>query len=150
MNVIGIDISPGMVAQARLLNPGLEIRQGDMLALDVADESWAGVVLFYSIIHIPRAEVVRALRELARCLQRGGWLLVSFHIGDEVLHLDELWGHPVRLDFIFFRTEETLGYLNEAGFDIEETVERDPYPEVEYQSRRAYILARKGPVKPEG
>jgi len=30
-----------------------------------------------------------------------------------------------------------------AGFEIEEVVEREPYPEVEYQSRRAYIFARR-------
>jgi hypothetical protein len=35
-------------------------------------------------------------------------------------------------------------YLRAAGFQLEETIERDPYPpEVEYQSRRAYIFARK-------
>lgn len=143
VQVIGVDLSPGMVEQARLLNPDLEIRQGDMLSLDVDDGSWAGIVLFYSIIHVPRSDVVRALRELERCLLPGGRLFVSFHIGDEVLHLDELWNHPVCMDFILFRTDEMLGYLDSAGFDIEELVERDPYPDVEYQSRRAYIVARK-------
>lgn len=142
LHVVGVDLSPGMVEQARLLNPDLKIRQGDMLSLDVDDESWAGIVLFYSIIHVPRADVVRALRELKRCLRPGGRLLLSFHIGDEVLHLDDLWDHPVCIDFIFFRTDEMLGYLSEAGFDIDETVERDAYPDVEYQSRRAYILAQ--------
>lgn len=128
-------------APARALNPDLEIRQGDMLALDSPDESWAGIVAFYSIIHVSRTDVVRALRELGRCLRPGGRLLISFHVGDEVLHLDELWDHPVCMDFIFFGTDEMLGYLAEAGFDVEETLERDPYPDVEYQSRRAYIFA---------
>lgn len=141
VNVVGIDLSPEMVTQARLLNPKLEIRQGDMLSLDIPDESWAGVVAFYSIIHIPRNDVVRALSELGRCLRPGGRLLMSFHIGDEVLHLEELWEHPVNMDFIFFRTDEMLGLLSEAGFDVEEAVERDQYPDVEYQSRRAYIFA---------
>jgi len=143
VKVIGIDLSPGMVEQARRLNPELDIRQGDMMALDVPDESWAGIVAFYSIIHIPRTSVARALSELGRCLRPGGRLLMSFHIGDEVMHLEELWGHPVKMDFIFFRTDEMLGYLSEAGFDVEETLERDPYPDVEYPSRRAYILAFK-------
>jgi hypothetical protein len=35
-------------------------------------------------------------------------------------------------------------YMEAAGFAIEEIIERDPYsPEVEHQSRRAYIFARK-------
>lgn len=143
VKVIGIDLSPEMVEQARRLNPELDIRQGDMLSLDVPHESWAGIVAFYSIIHIPRASVARALSELGKCLRPGGRLLMSFHIGDEVMQLEELWGHPVKMDFIFFRPDEMLGYLSEAGFDVEEALERDPYPDVEYPSRRAYILAFK-------
>ena len=46
----------------------------------------------------------------------------------------------------FYHFDRTLieGLLQEAGFHIEEVVERGPYaPEIEYQSRRAYIFARK-------
>jgi hypothetical protein len=35
------------------------------------------------------------------------------------------------------------GYLEAAGFELEETAERPPYPDVEYQSHRVYILALK-------
>ena len=52
--VIGIDLSPVMVEQARRLNPGIEFRQGNMLSLDVEDGAWGGIVAFYSIIHLPR------------------------------------------------------------------------------------------------
>ncbi len=48
------------------------------------------------------------------------------------------------LDFLFFETEEVKNYLKTTGFELEEVIERDPYPEaVEYQSRRAYIFAKK-------
>ncbi len=41
-----------------------------------------------------------------------------------------------------YSSAEMVGYLREAGFDVEDVTERDPYPpEVEYQSRRAYVLA---------
>ena len=33
--------------------------------------------------------------------------------------------------------------LREAGFQILEATEREPYPEAEYPSRRCYLLARK-------
>jgi hypothetical protein len=33
--------------------------------------------------------------------------------------------------------------LGSAGFEVEEIVERDPYPDVEAQTRRGYILATK-------
>ena len=141
--VCGVDLSPEMVVRARRLNPGIDFQQGDMLALEVEDEAWAGIAAFYSIIHIPRSDVVRALRELRRVLRPGGQLLLAFHIGDEVKHLEEWWGYKVSVDFLFFRSDEMAGYLKSAGFTIEEIIERDPYPEVEHQSRRAYIFARK-------
>jgi len=143
VQVCGLDLSLEMVVRARRLNPGIDFQQGDMLALDVEDETWAGITAFYSIIHIPRRDVARALRELRRVLQPGGLLLLTFHIGDEVKHLEEWWGYKVSVDFLFFRSDEMDGYLKSAGFEVEEIIERDPYPNVEHQSRRAYIFARK-------
>jgi SAM-dependent methyltransferase len=140
----GVDLSPAMVERARAVNPEIPFRQGDMLALnDIADNSYGGVAAFYSIVHIPRAAVVQALRELKRVLCPGGALLLAFHIGREIVHRDEWWGREVSLDFIFFETVEMKGYLGEAGFKLDEVIERDPYSEVEYESRRAYIFARK-------
>lgn len=141
--VVGVDLSEGMLAEARRLNPGIEFVQGDMRALAVPDGVWAGIAAFYSLIHIPRDQMVATLGELRRVLRPGGWLLLSFHLGDEVRHLDEWWGSPVDVDFIFFRREEIEGWLRAAGFRVEETIERDPYPEVEVATRRAYSFARR-------
>jgi len=143
VDVFGIDLSPGMVRQARRLSPEIEFTQGNMLALEVEAHAWAGIVAFYSIIHIPREEAVNALREMRRVLRPGGLLLLAFHLGDKVIHLDEWWGAQVSADFIFFRRSEMEEYLKAAGFEIEEVVEREPYEQVEYQSRRAYFLAKK-------
>jgi SAM-dependent methyltransferase len=143
VQVSGIDLSPVMVEWAIRLNPGLDFRQGDLTALNVPDATWAGTTAFYSIIHIPRGDMPRALDELWRVLRPGGLLLAAFHIGDDLIHLDEWWGHRVSIDFHFFRSEEMAGYLREAQFEIEEIIERDPYPDVEHPSRRAYIFARR-------
>ena len=71
---------------------------------------------------------------------------IASHIGQEIIHLDEAWEQEVSMDFIFFEPAEMEGYLQIADFEveeIEEIVEREPYPDVEHQSRRAYIFARK-------
>ncbi len=143
--VCGVDLSPEMVRQAQRLNPHISFQQGDMLALaEVADNSYGGIAAFYAIVNLPRPSVVQALRELRRVLRPNGVLLLTFHIGQEIVHLDELLGKKVSLDFFFFETGEVKDYLKAAGFELEEAIERDPYPEdVEYQSRRAYIFARK-------
>ena len=64
------------------------------------------------------------------------------------MHLDDWWGRQVSVDFHFFRPEEMVGYLVSAGFDVQEIIERDPYPNVEHPSRRAYIFAEKPPSNP--
>ena len=140
----GIDLSPQMIERAQKLNPGIPFEQGNMLALaDVADDCFGGAAAFYSIIHIPKPAVNQALTELKRVLSPGGILLITFHIGQEVVHLDEWWDKTVSLDFIFFETEEMKELLQTAGFELQEVIERDSYPDVEYPSRRAYIFARK-------
>jgi len=142
--VCGVDLSAGMIERARQLSPGIEFRQDDMRGLDVPAEAWAGIEAFYAIVNLPPADVERALREMLRVLRLGGLLLLTFHIGEETLHEEVLWDRPVSLDFYFFRTADVARYLTRAGFEIEEIIEREPYaPEVEYQSRRAYILTRK-------
>lgn len=142
--VCGVDLSPEMVRLARRLNPDVPFRQGDMLALtDVRDDSFAGIAAFYSVIHVPRPSLVKALREMRRALRPGGALLLTFHVGDETVHLGEWWGKKVSLDFYFYRTEEMKNRLETAAFKLREVIEREPYPGVEYQSRRAYIFAEK-------
>lgn len=141
--VVGIDLSPRMVEEARALNPDIEFRQGDMAALEVPDGSFSGIACFYSIIHIRREQVTAVLREIRRVLVPDGTLLLTFHIGDEIRHSDEFLGVPVDLDAVFFQPDEMRGYLETAGFNRIEIIERDPYPEVEVQTRRAYIFARK-------
>jgi SAM-dependent methyltransferase len=140
---LGVDLSPGTVQLARRLNPGIEFHTGNMLALDVADAVWGGIAAFYSIIHVPRREVVPALVELKRVLVSGGLLLLSFHVGEEDMHLDELWGEPVSMDFFFFTQEEMAAYVESAGLELLERHQRPPYEGVEYESTRGYLLARK-------
>jgi len=143
VGTLGVDLSPRMVAEAQRLNPEIHFHQGDMLSLPDADNSWGGIAAFYCILHIPRERIVSALREMKRVLKPGGGLLLTFHIGDEVKHLDEWWEKPVNLDFAFFQTEEMGTWLKEAGYELEETLVREPNPDVEVATRRAYVFARK-------
>jgi ubiquinone/menaquinone biosynthesis C-methylase UbiE len=143
VSICGMDLAPAMIAQAQHRCPEIGFTQGDMRALDVADGTWGGIVAFYSLIHIPRDEVAQVVREFKRVLQPGGALLLAFHIGQSVLHVDDLWGYTVHLDFVFFQPHEMVEYLTAAGFEIEATIERAPYVQAEYPSRRAYICAGK-------
>lgn len=144
VNVFGLDLSEGMLRVARRLNPGMEFVRGNMDSLGVRSNSLGGITALYSIIHLLGDELTRALREMKRALVPGGAALLAFHLGTRVEHVSEIWGKEISLDVRFFTTEEVLKHLKLTGLRIEEALERDPYaPEVEYQSRRGYVLARK-------
>jgi hypothetical protein len=85
---------------------------------------------------------------MMRALVPGGSLLLSFHIGEDSSQVEDLWDSGAAVEFHFFRVNSVANLIRSAGFGIEEIIERDPYaPEVEYQSRRAYIFAQKPMTK---
>jgi SAM-dependent methyltransferase len=142
--VFGLDLSSRMIEEARQLNPDICFRQGNMMALDLGNGELAGITAFYAIVNIPKESLPLVFREMHRVLKPRGLLLLAFHTGDEMVHPPELWGRPISMDWFFFPVLEIRQGLEAAGFAIEEIIEREPYsPEVEYQSRRAYIFARK-------
>lgn len=146
-SVFGLDLSPGMVEQARKRNPDIPFREGNMMSLDIPDGTLAGIAAFYAIVNIPRHSLPLVFREFQRVLCHDGRLLLAFHAGDEVIREEELWGQKISMDFLFFQPPEIRLELEAVGFTIEEIVERDPYPDVEYPSHRAYILARKAGLR---
>ncbi|MGA8087503.1 MAG: methyltransferase domain-containing protein [Terracidiphilus sp.] len=146
-DVFGLDLSPQMIAQARQLNPDIEFREGNMLAFDREDSSLAGIAAFYAIVNIPQESLPLAFAEMLRVLKPAGLLLLSFHIGEEVIRPEELWGNRVSMEFYKLQPERITRLLTGAGFAVEAVVERDAYaPDVEFQSRRAYVFARKAAV----
>lgn len=139
---VGIDLSAGMVAVAGARYPQVEFRQGDLRELPAADGEFGAVAALYSIIHLASADLPRALAEIRRVLRPSGLLLLSFHVGDEIRHLDEWWGHEVDVDFHFLDPDRITSLVETAGLTVEARLERAPYPH-EAETRRAYLLARR-------
>ena len=143
LSVFGLDLSPAMLEQARQLNPEITFHEGDMVALDLPPSSLAGIAAFYAIVNIPARYHRTIYQQMAKVLKPDGLLLLAFHVGNEVIEPKELWGHKISMEFLLLQPDEVRSDLEGASFAIEEIIEREPYPEVEYPSRRAYIFARK-------
>jgi SAM-dependent methyltransferase len=140
VDVIGIDLSEGMVAKARDCFPNMKFSQGDMTSLTLPDAELSAIVCFYALIHIPRARVPVALREMRRVLADGGALLVAVHGGHGALHADEMAGRPADLDATLFSLTELSDLIEAAGFTVVERHERAPY-EGEHPTQRLYVWA---------
>jgi SAM-dependent methyltransferase len=124
--VRGIDLSPAMVELARREHPELAFEVGEMGALDVADASLAGVVAWYSVIHVPAAQRPGVIGEFHRVLRPGGYALLAFQVGDDTLHLDEAFGHEVSLDFHRLQPDAVVALLEDAGFELYARLVRAP------------------------
>ncbi|WP_028585746.1 class I SAM-dependent DNA methyltransferase [Desulfogranum mediterraneum] len=139
----GLDLSAKILEQARNAHPGILFQQGDMLKLGFSDATIAGIVAFYAIVHFREQQVETAFQEIFRVLEAKGVFLCSFHIGEGSIHLDEFLGKKVDIEVIFFPVAFIHRCLKDIGFRQIEIIEREPYPGVEYQSRRAYVFATK-------
>ncbi|MFF3272375.1 class I SAM-dependent methyltransferase [Streptomyces chrestomyceticus] len=139
---VGIDLSAGMVAVGRRRFAQVEFREGDLLDLPARDGEFSSAVAFYSVIHLAPDDLRRAFDEARRVLGPSGLLLLSFHVGEEVRHLDEWWGHTVDIDFRFLDPAQVTALLEAAGFVVEMHMERAHHAH-EAATRRAYLLARR-------
>jgi SAM-dependent methyltransferase len=142
VRVTGLDLSEQMIRVAVSRNPGIEFRVVDITSLDVDDGTYAGAILFYSLVHFEKSALGKVLREVRRVLTPAGLVLVAFHIGDQAVQVDELFGVRVSLEFRFFPPALVCEALAGAGFHVIEQIEREPYEGAEYPSRRCYLLAR--------
>jgi ubiquinone/menaquinone biosynthesis C-methylase UbiE len=143
VEISGLDISKKILKQARTIYPEIHFRKGNILDLKFKNNSIAGIVAFYAIVHFTKIQVNKAFKEIFRALQSGGIFLFTYHIGDETIHVKEFLGRKTDIDFVFFSVNFINSLLNETGFKKIEIIEREPYPGVEYESRRAYVFATK-------
>ena len=140
--VLGFDLSPGMIAEAKRRYSHIEYRVGNMLQLELHDDSLGAIAAFYSVIHVERDDLDQATAEMYRVVVPRGLSLLAFHRGQGTFHEDEALGKPIPFDCTLYEPEEMASSLERAGFTIEDATVRDPY-DFEFPTTRAYVLARK-------
>ena len=141
LDMFGIDLSPGMIEQARQRHPDLEFRVGQMTALDLPPASLAGLVAWYSLIHIPPVEHPAVLAGFRRVLAPGAHLMLAFHMGDELRRVTDAYGHTgLDVDSYRLPPERVEQQAVQAGFLPVARLIREPRsPE---KAPQAYLILR--------
>ena len=141
VDAFGIDLAPEMIAIARRDHPGLRFEVGTMTDLDLEDGALAGIVAFWSVIHVPDDAVPGVFEEFRRVLRPGGLVLVGFHVGDETRHSSRGYtGASISVDSHRRTPSRMSAWLRDAGFAIEAQLVLRPDEEVP----GAVVFARNG------
>jgi SAM-dependent methyltransferase len=111
VDAAGIDMVPEFIAHAEAAHPGVEFRLGSMRDLDVPDHCVAGMLAWYSLIHVPPQELDGVLAGMRRAMAPAGTLVVGFFDGDDVAAFD----HKVVTAFRW-PADEFSRRLTRAGF----------------------------------
>ena len=99
-----------------------------MTDLELADASVAaGLLAFWSLIHIPDDMVPIVFEHFRRVLRPGGPLLLGFHVGEgSRLKTEGYGGHPMNV-YVHRRSPARVSaWLRDAGFTIEAQLLLDP------------------------
>jgi len=143
LNVLGVDVSPAMLAIASAAHPHIDFVEGQLDALPIESGGLAGAACWYSIIYTPRSRLVEAFDELARVLIPGGQLLLAFQAEGEPLRREDAFGSGLPLTSYRHSVSDVVGRLEESGFRISTTVIRAP--ELEHETTAQGFVVASGP-----
>ncbi len=141
----GIDLSPGMIEQARARFPDGTYEVGDLRQLmrPTTATGWSAVLGWYSLIHLAASELPDAIASLSRPLASGGWLVLGMHAGTAVRHHAVWFDVPIDLDFVFNEPEDIVALVEAAGLVDVEWYRRGPLTARGETTNRLYVVARK-------
>jgi SAM-dependent methyltransferase len=120
VDATGIDMVPEFIAHAKAAHPDGRYHLGSMTSLDVENHSIAGILAWYSLIHLPPQDLDGVLAEFRRVMAPAGMLVIGFFDGDEVAPFD----HKVVTAYRW-PVDELSARLARAGFT---EVEREYRP----------------------
>ena len=142
IKVVGVDISEKCIELAKLNNPEMKFECADICNMPFDDNSFDGLISYYSIINTPKIYIPKIFSEFRRVLKPDGFLLVSVKAGTTEGYIDDLLGIKTKTYFSLFTQEEIVNYFSQAGFLLEFFDKRNPY-DFEINNERIFAIGKK-------
>ena len=142
LKVVGVDISEKCVELARLNNPDMNFECADIGSLPFDNNSFDGLISYYSIINTPKIYVEDILAEFNRVSKKNGYLLIAVKAGTAEGYIDDSLGIKTKIYHTLFTQEEIASYFKEAEFKLEFLDKRDPY-DFEINNGRIFAVGKK-------
>lgn len=144
LQVTGVDLSPGMLGVARSVHRGAGLAAADLRLLPFADESFAGIVAWYSLINCSVLDLGQALAEIARVLRPGGHLLTGFQSGAGSRILLNQYSQGYERELHLRTIDEMAEAFAASGLTVVAQVSRAEEPNsADGGSDQAFVIGRK-------
>ena len=116
--VTGVDVSAKQLELARTNVPEGTFFKADMTEVVFGPETFAAVVAFHSIIHVPRTEHPTLLESIHGWLRPGGTLLATMTVADYEGRDEDWEGWGVPMVWSHYDRNANVAMLQDAGFEI--------------------------------
>jgi len=142
-DVVGIDLSEGMLKIARSKYPEIDFRLEDMRSLNFSKNQFEGIVASCSLIHISKKDVPKTLRQFAKFLKPKGAIYIQLQSGkSEEVFIDEPFKPDERLFLNIISAAEIKKLLTDAGFEIIHQFQREAKSKEELDYTKLYVIAQ--------
>jgi ubiquinone/menaquinone biosynthesis C-methylase UbiE len=117
--VMGIDTSKEMLRIARNNYPEIKFSLEDMRRIKFKKNKFDGIISSYSIIHIPKNEILKTLKILNIILKNKGFIYISLHLGKpREIFTEDPFGQNKKIFLNIMSLREISFLLESAGFKI--------------------------------
>ena len=121
-NPIGIDISQGMLDEAKKLVPKAVFKKMDFKKTSFKEKEFDGIWCMASLADIPRDEVNEALKEFNRLLKNKGILFIATKHGQGEEIIKKRKYNDMPRAYVYYGKIELEDLLKKQGFQIQHSI----------------------------
>ncbi len=140
--VDAIDFSEEMLKIARNKIKNVNFFQMDMRNIET-NKKYNGIMLAYSLFHITKQEVIKAIANYYNLLEDNGTMLIILQEGEGEQYVEENLEKGLKKFVNYYSFEEIENILNDNHFEIIEKMRKKPLSEFSLQNDKLVIICKK-------